>query len=137
MTPLRPRRLTFISVVNLLLGAAMIAYWAKYLLDGMPLQNVPLAPEAIAAVLALATGIGLLRVRSWALMTGLVLGGFWMYGCVGGINMVLYDIIVHGGLKFQSPIGPLTDAALFVLVTCWAMFMVVSLWRERNTLLRD
>ena len=115
----------------------MIAYWTKYLIDGMPLRNVPLIPEGLASFLAAATGIGLLRMRPWALVTGMVLGGFWMYGCIGGVNMVVYDLIVHKQLQYQSPIGPLTDALLFIAVTCWAAFMVASIWRNREPLLQN
>jgi hypothetical protein len=110
----------------------MFTYWTKYILDGMPLKNVPLIPEGMAAVLALVTACGLFRMKPWSLMTGLVLCGLWLYGCVGGINLVMYDLLAAGRLEYESPVGAWTDAVLFLLITAWTFFLGFFLWRMRR-----
>ncbi len=133
----KPKHLVIISAVVFLLGLAMIVYWTKYILDGLPLTGIPLLPEGTAAVLALVTGVGLFLRQRWALPAGFVLAGFWLYGCFGGINLVLYELTVNRSLGFQSPIGALTDAVLFFLITAFAVFLTGYLWRTRRLFLSD
>ncbi len=131
----KPKSITVISIIIFLLGLMMLGYWTKYIIDGMPLKSVPIASEGTAAVLAIITGAGLFRMKKWAFATGILVSGFWLYGCIGGINMVLYDLIVHEQLNYQSPIGVWTDAVLFIVITIWAAMLVIYLWRIRNVLL--
>lgn len=131
----KPKSIIVFSIIIFLLGLMMFGYWTKYLIDRMPLKSIPIVSEGIAAALALVTGIGLFKMRKWAFVTGILVSGFWMYGCIGGINLVLYDLIVEKRLKYQSPIGVWTDAILFIVITIWAIVLVIYLWRMRKTLL--
>jgi hypothetical protein len=132
MTAAKPKSIIVVSLTVFILGLTMFGYWTKYILDGMPLENIPIIPEGIAAVLALLTGIGLFRLRQWSLASGLILCGLWIYGCVGGINLVFYHLIVAGRLNFQSPVGAWTDAILFFLISAWSVFLAVYLWKMRR-----
>ena len=89
----------------------MVGYWSLYIARGMPLEGVPILSEFINAGLALLTGYGIFTLRSWALMTGFVLSGMWIYGVVGGLNMV-----IDKGLDFSSPIGALSDTIIFRMI---------------------
>jgi hypothetical protein len=129
--------ITIFAIVIFIIGLSMFSYWTKYILDGMPLQNIPIMSEGIAAILALTTGIGLFRMRKWSFVTGILLSGFWMYGCIGGINLVIYDLLVLGKINFQSPVGAWFDAFLFVIITCFATYFVCFLWNKRKLLLQD
>jgi len=125
------------SIIIFIFGLAMIGYWAKYLIDEMPLEHVPIIPEGITIILAILTGIGFFRVKKWSFVTGILLSGFWMYGCISGINIVLYDLIKHGELKYQSPIGAFTDAILFIIVTCFAVFLVIYINKIERLLKKE
>lgn len=135
MNNTKPKSIIVFSIIIFLIGLMMFGYWTKYIIDGMPLKNIPIASEGIAAILALITGIGLFKMQKWAFATGILVSGFWMYGCIGGINLVLYDLIVEKQLKYQSPIGSWTDAILFIIITLWAIILVIYLWRIRKILL--
>jgi hypothetical protein len=137
MNKSKPKSIIIISIIIFLLGLIMFGYWTKYIIDGMPLKSVPIASEGIAAILSLVTGIGLFQMRKWAFVTGILVSGFWMYGCIGGINLVLYDLVVHKQLNFQSPLGAWTDAILFIVITAWAVFLVIYLWKMRKIILYD
>ena len=123
----RPKGRMVLSIVILALGLLMIVYWTMYVVQGMPLEGIPLAPELLAATLALITGYGLLRQRNWSYATGCTLAGLWIYGVVGGLQMVATE-----GLDFQSPIGALTDALLFVLVLGFSIYLTIFLWKRRE-----
>ncbi len=131
----KPKSIIVFSIIIFFLGVMMFGYWTKYIIDGMPLKTIPIASEGVAAILALITGIGLFKMRKWAFATGILVSGFWMYGCIGGINMVLYDLIVHKQLNYQSPVGEWTDAVLFIVITIWAAIVVIYLWRMRKIFL--
>ena len=133
----RPIHLTVISVIIFIIGLMMIFYWTKYIINQMPLKDIPIASETIAAILSLATGIGLFLMKQWSFITGILLSGFWMYGCISGINIVIYDLIVYKQLQFKSPIGALTDAILFFIITMYSIFIVIYLWNIRKHLLSD
>ncbi len=137
MNKLKPKSIIIFSIIIFLLGLMMFGYWTKYIIDGMPLKSIPIASEGIAAILALITGIGLFQMRQWSFVTGILVSGFWMYGCIGGINLVLYDLIVHKQLNYQSPIGAWTDAILFIVITALATILVIFLWKMRKTILHD
>jgi len=137
MNKSKSKSLIMFSVIIFVLGVTMFAYWSKCIMDGMTLKAIPIASEGIAAILAIITGIGLYRKKSWSLFTGLTLSGLWIYGCVGGINMVVYDLIVSNKLNYESPIGPLTDAIIFILVTAFAVILIFYLWKIRNQLLKN
>lgn len=134
---MKSKSLIIFSVIIFVLGLTMFAYWTKYILDGMTLKNIPIASEGIAAVLALITGIGLYKEKSWSLFTGLSLSGLWIYGCVTGINMVVYDLIVSKKLNYESPIGSLTDAIIFIFVTAFAIILIFYLWKIRKQMLKN
>jgi hypothetical protein len=131
----KPKSIILFSSIIFLFGLMMFGYCVKYIIDGLTLENVPIASEGIAAILALITGIGLFRMHSWSFATGMVLCGFWIYGCVGGINLVVYNLVVHNKLNFESPVGAWTDAILFLVVTGFALVLIFYLWRMRNILL--
>ncbi len=130
----KPKSIIVFSTIIFLLGLMMLGYWTKYIIDGMPLESIPIASEGTAAILALITGIGLFKMKKWAFATGILVSGFWMYGCIGGINMVVYDLMVHKQLNYQSPVGEWTDAILFIAITIWSTILVIYLWRMRNVL---
>jgi len=137
MNQSKPTSIIVFSIIIFLLGLMMFGYWTKYIIDGMPLKSIPIASEGIAAILALITGVGLFQMRKWSFATGILVSGFWMYGCIGGINLVLYDLLVHKQLNYQSPIGAWTDAILFIVITALATILVIYLWRMRKTILSD
>jgi len=132
MISTKPKNIVVVAIVVFILGLMMAGYWTKYILDGMPLKNIPIIPEGMAAVLALVTAFGLFRMKPWSLLTGLVLCGLWLYGCVGGINLVMYDLLAAGRLEFESPVGAWTDAVLFLLITAWTVFLAFFLWSIRR-----
>ena len=70
-----PRPLKVITFVIILLGLAMIVYWAIFLLKRTPVGDIPIISESVTALLALVTGFGLLFGRKWAVPCCLVLAG--------------------------------------------------------------
>jgi hypothetical protein len=123
----RPRQLLFISVAVFVFGLMMIAYWSAYVVQGMPLEGIPLASELGNATVALVAACGLFRMKRWGYSAGLVLAGMWIYGVVGGIQLVMTK-----GLDFSSPMGALTDAIMFVLVLAFSIYVVAYLWRKQE-----
>lgn len=122
-----PLSLRITSIIVLLLGIAMLLYWGMFYLQGMPMTGIPVLSELVNAVLALISGIGLLRLRKWSIPTSLFTAGMWAYGVLGGISLVL-----ENGLDFSSPFGALTDAILFPMILVFAVVMAVVVWRNRG-----
>jgi hypothetical protein len=122
-----PKSLKVIAVVILLLGLAMVVYWVMFLVQKMPIGDIPILSESVAALLALITGFGLLYRKYWAIPCCLVLAGMWGYGVIGGIGLVLKQ-----SLNFTSPFGALTDAILFPLILVFSIYMAVVMWRQRE-----
>jgi hypothetical protein len=127
----RPWSLAVIAGVVFLLGGAMVVYWTLWLVQGTPLEGIPVLSELLTAALALVTAVGLLGRRRWSLPLALVLAGMWSYGVIAGIAVVLQH-----GLDFSSPFGAITDAVLFPLVLVFALYMAVYVWRHRELLQR-
>ena len=123
----RPKHILVVSVVIFILGLMMLAYWLAYIMRGMSLEGIPLASELANAMLALVTAYGLFRMKRWSYPAGFVLAGMWIYGVLGGINLVLMN-----GVAFDSPIGARTDAALFIIVLAFSVYLIVCLWRDRR-----
>jgi len=123
----RPKQLTFITALVLIFGVAMFVYWGLFILQGMPIEGIPILSEMVAACLAMITAVGLMRMKSWSLPCGLALAGLWAYGVIAGIQMVM-----ENGLDFTSPFGALTDAILFPLVLAFSVYMAIYLWRNRR-----
>ena len=122
-----PLSLRMSSFIVLLLGVAMLLYWGMFYLQGMSMTGIPVLSELVNAVLALISGIGMLRLRKWSIPTSLFTAGMWAYGVLGGITLVL-----EKGLDFSSPFGAITDAVLFPLILVFAVFLVVVVWRNRE-----
>lgn len=125
-----PRSLKAVNVIGwlvLILGFAMVIYWVLYIVHQMPVGDIPILSESVTALLALTTGFGLLRRKSWAVPSTLVLCGMWAYGVIGGIALV-----IQHGLSFDSPFGALTDALMFPLILLFAIWMVVTVWINRG-----
>ena len=116
-----------IAVVILLLGLAMLVYWGMFVIQGMPISGIPVLSELVNAVLALTSGIGLLRRDKWSVPVSLLTAGMWFYGVLGGIQLVL-----EKGLDFSSPFGAFTDAVLFPLILIFAVYMAIIVWRNRE-----
>ncbi len=127
MKTTRPRQLVFISATVFVFGLMMIAYWSAYIIQGMPLEGIPLASELVNAAAALVAACGLFRMKRWGYPAGLVLAGMWIYGVVGGIQLVVVE-----GLSFSSPMGALTDAIMFMLVLAFSIYVIVYLWRKQD-----
>lgn len=121
-----PKSLSVIALVVLLLGLAMVVYWTMFLIQRMPIGDIPVLSESITALLALVTGLGLWYRKWWAVPCSLVLAGMWSYGVIGGIAVVL-----QRGLNFTSPFGAITDAILFPLILIFSIYMVVVIWRQQ------
>lgn len=119
--------LKVIAVIVLILGLAMLVYWAVFLLQSMPTGDIPILSETITALLALMTGYGLLYLKEWAVPCSLVLAGMWAYGVIGGIGLVLQH-----GLDFTSPFGAMVDAIMFPLILAFSIYMAVMVWRRRE-----
>jgi hypothetical protein len=115
-----------IAVVILLLGLAMLVYWGMFVIQGMPISGIPVLSELVNAMLALTSGIGLLRRDKWSVPVSLLTAGMWFYGVLGGIQLVL-----EKGLDFSSPFGAFTDAVLFPLILIFAVYMAVVVWRNQ------
>jgi len=128
----KPKALILLASSVFIFGLMMWAYWIKYLLDDLPLKGVPLLPELVNATLALVTAYGLFRKRRWSLPAGFVLGGMWIYGVSGGLNLVLVE-----GLSFKSPIGAVSDAVIFVVVLIFSMGLISYLWKNRRLFLEN
>jgi hypothetical protein len=122
-----PKSLSVIALVVLLLGLAMVVYWTMFLVQRMPIGDIPVLSESITALLALVTGFGLWYRKYWAVPCSLVLAGMWSYGVIGGIGVVLQH-----GLNFTSPFGAITDAILFPLILVFSIYMAVVIWRQRS-----
>lgn len=123
----RPRALTAVAIVCLGFGLSMFGYWTLYFARGMPAVGIPIGSELINACVAVAAAIGMLKLRRWGYALGLLAAGMWIYGLTGGIGMVL-----EKGLAFESPIGALSDAILFVVVLAFAITMAGYLYRKRE-----
>jgi hypothetical protein len=123
----RPKQLTLITILVCIFGITMFVYWGLFIIQGIPIDGIPILSEIVAACLAIITAIGLMRMKSWSLPCGLALAGLWAYGVIAGIQLVLED-----GLDFTSPFGALTDAILFPLVLAFSIYMAVYLWRHRS-----
>ena len=125
-----PRSTKVIDMIGwlvLLLGLTMIVYWSLYLIRKMPIGDIPILSESVTAILALATGFGLLRRKSWAVPFALVLCGMWAYGVIGGIALVLQH-----GLSFESPFSAITDALMFPLILLFSIWLGVTIWSNRE-----
>jgi hypothetical protein len=122
-----PKSLRVIAGVVLLLGSAMIVYWTMYLVQRMPVGDIPVFSELVTAVLAFVAGISLWRRKPLAVPFSLALAGMWGYGVIGGIVLVLQH-----GLDFTSPFGALTDASLFPLILAFSIYMAIIVWRQRR-----
>jgi hypothetical protein len=122
-----PRPLKVITFVIILLGLAMIVYWAMFLLKRMPVGDIPIISESVTALLALITGFGLLFGRRWAVPCCLVLSGMWGYGVIAGIGFVL-----RHGISFDSPFGAITDVILFPLILLFSIYMATVVWQKRE-----
>lgn len=122
-----PKSLKVIALVVLLLGLAMVVYWVMFLAQRIPIEDIPVLSESVAALLALITGLGLFYRKPWAVPCCLVLAGMWGYGVIGGIGVVLQH-----SLNFTSPFGALTDAILFPLILVFSIYMAVVMWRQRE-----
>ncbi|MBN1219829.1 MAG: hypothetical protein JXM69_12950 [Anaerolineae bacterium] len=70
-----PKSLSVIALVVFLLGLAMVVYWVMFLGQRIPIGDIPVLSESITALLALATGFGLLYRKNWAVPGSLVLAG--------------------------------------------------------------
>ena len=116
-----------VAIIVLLLGVAMLLYWGMFILQGMPTTGIPILSELVNAILALISGIGLLRLRRWSIPTSLYTAGMWAYGTLGGITLVL-----ENGLDFSSPFGAITDAILFPLIFVFTVFLAFVVWRNRG-----
>jgi hypothetical protein len=123
-----PKVLKVIAAVVWLLGLAMIVYWTMFLVQRMPIRDVPILSESITALLALVTGFGLWYRKRWAVPSCLVLAGMWSYGVIAGIGVVLQH-----GLDFASPLGAMVDAILFPLILVFSIYMAVVVWQERES----
>jgi hypothetical protein len=97
------------------------------ILQGRPIEGIPILSEMVAACLAIITAVGLMRMKSWSLPCGLALAGLWAYGVIAGIQLVM-----ENGLDFTSPFGALTDAILFPLILAFSIYMTIYLWRNRR-----
>jgi hypothetical protein len=124
-----PLSLRIVSVIVLILGIAMLVYWGMYVIQGMPVEGIPILSELVNAAVALVSGIGLLRLRKWSIPTTLYTAGMWAYGVIGGISMVL-----EHGLDFSSPFGAITDAILFPMIFIFTVFLAFVVWRNREFL---
>ena len=76
-------------------------------------------------------------MRKWAIATAILVAGFWMYGYIGDINLVVENIITSKQLNYESPISAWTDAILFVAITAWATFLVIYFWKIRKVILNN
>jgi len=112
-----------------LFGLAMFVYWGMYIIQQIPIEGIPILSEIVTACLAVVTGIGLIRMKSWSVPLSLVLAGLWAYGVITGIQLVF-----EKGLDFTSPFGTLTDAILFPMVLIYSIYMAIYMWRKRNLL---
>jgi hypothetical protein len=88
-----------------------------FLVKKIPLGDIPVLSESIAALPALTTGWGLLYRKRWSVPCCLVLAGMWAYGVIGGIALVM-----EPGLSFDSPFGSNTDAIIFPLILLFAIW---------------
>ncbi len=113
----------------MLLGIAMIAYWADFVLRGnMPqglwtMQNnqylaLHIGAEGLTALLALLGGIGLLVGRGWGMATALVALGGLLYT---SINSLAYSLATE---------PTLTTVFLTVLATVLLSFIALH-WSRR------
>lgn len=89
-----------VGLALLLLGLAIVAYWVRYVFAGnlaggvFTVANgnylaVHIAAEAVAALLAIVGGLGLLAARHWALATALAALGALLYT---SINSMAYSL---------------------------------------------
>ena len=125
--PKSPKSIKAIAVIVLLMGLAMVVYWIMFLIQRIPIEDIPIYSEFVTALLAFSTGIGLLFLKSWSVPCSLVLAGMWCYGVIGGIGLV-----IQNGLDFTSPFGAITDAILFPLILLFSIYMAVFIWRKRE-----
>jgi hypothetical protein len=116
-----------VSAIVIFLGFAMLIYWGMFVLQGMPITGIPVLSELINAVLALVSGIGLLRLRKWSIPTSLFTAGMWTYGVLGGVQLVL-----EHGLDFTSPFGAITDAILFPMILIFAVYFAFVVWMNKE-----
>ncbi len=119
--------LRVIAWTVLILGVAMVVYWIMFLVKRMPIGDIPVLSESITACLALITGYGLLYRKHWSVPCCLVLAGMLAYSVIGGIT-----IVFKHGLNFDSPFGAITDALLFPLILLFSIFMIVTIWRQKE-----
>lgn len=126
-TTKRPRQLIFITFSVMVFGLAMLVYWGMFIFQQIPIEGVPIISELVTAFLAIISGIGFLKMKSWSVPLSLVLSGLWLYGVITGIQLVL-----ENGLDFRSPFGALADAILFPMVMVYSIYMAIYIWRKRN-----
>lgn len=121
------KQLNLITVLVSIFGIAMFIYWGMFILQGIPVDGIPILAEMVTACLAIVTAFGLIRRQKWSIPCALTLAGLWGYGVISGIQLVL-----ENGLDFTSPFGALTDAILFPLILIFSVYMAMTVWRNRS-----
>jgi len=125
--PKSTKSLSIIGWFVLILGLSMVVYWVLFIVRKMPIRDIPILSESITALLAIITGFGLIKRKSWSVPLGLVLCGMWAYGVIGGITLV-----IQHGLSFDSPFGSITDTLTFPLVLLFAIWLGGTIWSNRE-----
>jgi len=114
----------FSAIFSILMGAAMIAQWAFFLISG----NVPevksepvrvslhLAAEGITALLLVISGIGLITFSPWSVPLALIAHG-----------MLIYTVIQSPGYFAQKRVWPLVGMfAVFLVLTLVSMTLLFN-----------
>lgn len=141
-----PRHTRLVAVVMLLAALIIIAYWLIWFGGGRALlassqtasyfafENAFPAADAWIVVTLLVGAIGLLRGRSWGLLSSLLAGGAGIYlGCMD----VLFDLENHIYLvQPGTDIGAvITEIVINILTFSLSIFVISSVWRQRQWLL--
>ena len=119
------RGVRILAVIILIVGLMMIGYWIAFIMQGMPLEGIPIASEITTALTALVAAFGLFRIRRWGYVISLVVAGMWIYAVVSGFQFVAAE-----GLDFSSPIGARLDLVAFIAVFLFSLFLISYLGKR-------
>ena len=121
------RGIRILAVIVLIFGLMMVGYWTAFIMQGMPLEGIPIASEITTALTALVAATGLYRMKRWGYVMSLVVAGMWIYAVVSGFQFVATE-----GLDFSSPIGARLDLLAFIAVFLFSLFLIGYLGRRRE-----
>ncbi len=137
----RPKGFPILAFLLVLFAVGMVIFWILFFQTEMLTlaetdvydaheRSFPLA-DGYLALCAIICAVGLIRMRNWALLFGLLTGS-------GLIFLGLMDLLWSYNRGFLSNMGQAAIQSSFITVVCLVLgsVMIIYLWRNREYLLQ-